>query len=306
MVRWLTNTIVGITSILLIGVLSCKKHAPPAKAELTPLQGLINTDSTLTLYHLMILRANDVVLLNDAPVTVLIPRNAVLLQSGYPEQIIDSMSSALADRIVRYNYLPSAINTDSVGSTANPTLLGVPLYIGKNGSGQLLLNGSVTASDVATSVGQASVYFLDSIVPPAADSLTEIVQADSTLTYFNEVLNRTNLYDSLLQTGSYTLLAPSNTAFQNAGYDSIGAIDSAGIDTLLQLAMSQVIKGAYFSNNFPATVMTLYGGNVTVTTVNGFLQFAGAGNAIPINWLYGNQVAGPTLILHHTDGIVSP
>jgi len=43
-----------------------------------------------------------------------------------------------------------------------------------------------------------------------------------------------------------------------------------------------------------------------VTTVNGFLQFAGAGHAVPVNWLYGNQVAGPTLILHHTDGIVSP
>ena len=213
-------------------------------------------------------------------------------------------SSTLADRIVRYNYLPAAVNTDSAGYTPNPTLLGVPLYIAREASGPLLLNGSVTVSGQPLQVGKAAVYFLDSLVPAAADSLPEIVQSDSTLTFFSEVLNRTNLYDSLLLTGSYTLLAPNNQAFINAGYDSIGAIDSAGIDTLLNLAMSQVIKGAYFTNNFPATVTNMLGVTITVNTVNGYLQFTASGNSVPVNWLNGNQIAGPTLVLHRTDGII--
>jgi hypothetical protein len=70
--------------------------------------------------------------------------------------------------------------------------------------------------------------------------------------------------------------------------------------------MNQVIKGAYFTNNFPRTLTTLYGGGVTVSTVNGFLQFSTSGNTVPVNWLHGNQVAGPTLILHYTDGILTP
>jgi uncharacterized surface protein with fasciclin (FAS1) repeats len=308
MQRCLKNTIVGILSLALISIFACKKtHTTPAKIELTPLQTLINTDTTLSLYHLMILQANDEALMNDATATLFFPRNAVLEQAGYTDIIIDSMSSTLADRIVRYNYLPEAISTDSAGYTANPTLLGVPLYIAKLAGGQLLLNATVTVSGQSTQVGKATVYYLDSLVPAAADSLPEIVQSDSTLTFFSEVLSRTNLYDSLLQSGSFTMLAPNNQAFINAGYDSIGAIDSANINSLINLAMNQVVRGAYFTNDFPAAVTTLFGVTVNVSTVNGYLQFEAAGTSAPINWLSGNQIAGPTLVLQHTDGIlVSP
>ncbi len=304
MPRCLKNTIVGILSFALLSIFACKKTHPTTKVELTPLQTLINTDTTLSLYHLMILQANDEALLNDVTATLFFPRNTVLEQAGYSDVLIDSMSSTLADRIVRYNYLPAAINTDSAGYTPNPTLLGVPLYIAKAMTGQLLLNGSVTVSGQPTQVGKAAVYFLGSLIPAAADSLSEIVQSDSTLTFFSEVLNRTNLYDSLLLTGSYTLLAPNNQAFINAGYDSIGAIDSTDIATLLTLALGQVIEGAYFSNNFPATVTNKDGVAITVNTGNGYLRFTASGNPVPVNWLSGNQIAGPTLVLHRTDGII--
>ena len=306
MQRCLKNTIAGIGSLVLFSIFACKKSHPiTAKVALTPLQTLINTDTTLSLYHLMIIQGNDEALLADTTATLFFPKNAVLEQAGYTDIIIDSMSSTLADRIVRYNYVPGGINTDSAGYTANPTLLGVPLYIAKLAGGQLLLNASVTVSG-SSQVGKATVYYLDSLVPAAADSLSEIVQSDSTLTFFSEVLNRTNLYDSLLLTGSYTLLAPNNQAFINAGYDSIGAIDSANINSLLNLAMNQVIKGAYFTNNFPATVTTLFGTTLNVSTVNGYLQFEANGGSAPVNWLSGNQIAGPTLVLQHTDRIVTP
>ena len=298
-----TFAIIGCLALVFC---ACKKAAAPQKIRLTPLQSLINTDSTLSLYHRMILRANDARLLNDAPVTLFFPRNSILLDAGYNELIIDSMSSALADRIVRYNYLPSSINADTAGYTANPTLLGVPLYILLNTNGQLLLNGNTPAANQPARVGQATVYYLGSLVPPAGDSLPAILQTDTSLTYMNEVLLRTHLYDSLLTSGSYTLLAPTNGAFQQAGWDSLGAIDSANVDTLLTLAMNQVVKGAYFTSTFPAAVTTLGGAGITVTITNSQLRFAGPGNATPVNWLSGNQVAGPTLILHRTDGILKP
>jgi hypothetical protein len=304
--RGVINTIAVILGILLVASAACKKSTPAKPLVLMPLQALLNTDTTLTLYHRMILRANDAALLNDSPKTFLFLRNAVLENAGYGQVAIDSMASELADRIVRYNFLPSGLTTDSSGYTPNTTLLGVPLYVMKNGNNQLFINGSVTAPNQASQVGQASVYYLDSLVPPAADSISEIIQYDTTLTYLGEVLARTNLYDSILITGRYTLLAPTNRAFQNAGWDSLGAIDSAGIDTLLQLALNQVVKGSYFTNMFPPTLTTVYGGGVTVSVVNGFLQFSTSGNATPVNWLSGNQVAGPTLILHHTDGILTP
>jgi hypothetical protein len=75
---------------------------------------------------------------------------------------------------------------------------------------------------------------------------------------------------------------------------------------LIQLAMSQVIKGSWFSNDFPATVVGLQGGAITVNQSGGMLQFIGSGNPVPVNWLGGNEVAGPGIVVHKTDGILSP
>lgn len=306
MIRCWKNTIVGLLSLFFIGLFACQKTTPAKAAALTPLQSLINTDTTLSLYHLMLLRANDIGLLKDTTTSLLLPRNAVLVAAGYPRTIIDSMSSSLADRIVRYNYLPSGIASDSLVATPNPTRLGVPLYIIGKSNGILTLNGIGMAGDKPTAVGQASVYWLITMVPPAADSLPDILATDSTLTYLNAVFARTGIYDSLMQTGNFTVLAPVNSAFQAAGYDSIGAIDSANVDTLFQLAMNQVVKGTYFTTNFPATVTNLAEAGIVVTMNNGMLQFAGAGNATPVHWISGDNVAGPNTILHKIDGIISP
>ncbi|HEY4109704.1 fasciclin domain-containing protein [Puia sp.] len=294
----------GLLSLLLIGFLACKK-TPPPKVQITPLQTLINTDTNLNLFHRMILQANDVVLLNDEPVILFIPHNSVLIQAGYPEVVIDSMSSTLADRIVRYQYLTSPVNTDSAGYTPNPTLLGVPLYIGRDGAGNLLLNGIATAPDKSVQVGKASVYYLNTLVPASADSLTELLQTDSSLSLFAQVFARTNLYDSLLLSGGFTVLAPVNSAMLQAGFDSL-RIDTVSIDTLLSLAQDQVVKGAWFSTTFPSALTTLNGSNIAVSVVNGVPQFAGNGNPLPVHWLSGDQVSGAGLILHHTDGVLSP
>jgi hypothetical protein len=302
--RRLLNGLSGLLSLLFIGFLACKK-TPPPKIQVTPLQTLINTDTTLTLFHRMILQANDVGLLNDAPVTVFIPRNTVLIQAGYPEVIIDSMSSTLADRLVRYNFLSAPVNTDSTGYTPNQTLLGIPLYIGKDASGNLLLNGSATAANTSTPVGKATVFYLNSLTSPGADSLTQILQSDTTLTLFAQVFVRTNLYDSLLLSGGFTVLAPVNTAMLQAGFDSL-RIDTLAVDTLLTLAQNQVVKGAWFTTTIPSTVTTLTGGSIAVSHSGDTLRFAGLGNSTPVNWLYGNQVAGKGLIVHHIDGILSP
>ena len=45
------------------------------------------------------------------------------------------------------------------------------------------------------------------------DSLNVLLEGDSTLSFLSEVFLRTNLYDSLLTSGNFTLLAPNNTAF---------------------------------------------------------------------------------------------
>jgi hypothetical protein len=101
------------------------------------------------------------------------------------------------------------------------------------------------------------------------------------------------------------VLAPDNSAVLQAGFDSL-RIDTVRIDTLLQLAQNQVMKGAWFTSTFPSKLTTLSGGSITVSFVGSTPRFAGSGNPTPVHWLSGDQVAGSGLILHHTDGVLSP
>jgi uncharacterized surface protein with fasciclin (FAS1) repeats len=301
-------TIGSLLGLFLIGALSCKKATPPKPIAITPLQTLINSDTTLTLFHQMILVANDAALLADTTETILIPRNAVLEAAGYTNVTIDSTSSYLLDQIVRYQYVLGALSPDSGTYTAYLTRLGASLYIEKDSTGELLMNGGTTAPNAGTAVGKATVYYLNSLLPTAVDSLPLLLQEDTSLTMFTAAVSLSNVYDSLLLTGNYTVFAPVNNAFRTAGYDSVTAIDSANVDSLITLVEGQVVKGVYFTNNFPipGPVTDLLGNSVTIGHAGGGWQFAASGNAVPANWLSGNLASGTNIVVHKTDAILSP
>ncbi|HEV2352644.1 MAG TPA: fasciclin domain-containing protein, partial [Puia sp.] len=267
----------GLLGLFILAACACKKMAAPKPIPITPLQTLVNSDTSLTMFHQMLIDANDVGLLKDTTASLLVPTNGVLRQAGYTPVIIDSTGSFVLDEMLRYNYVLAPSIAPGGGSyTSYQTLLGAPLYIEKDSvSGQFLLNGTAMASSSPVAVGQASVYYLTTLVPLAADSLPALLQSDSTLSFFAAALAVTNLYDSTLLNGSYTVLAPDNAAFIQAGYDSIGAIDSANADSLMALVQGQILKGLYLTNSFPVPgpVFDLLGNPVTVGLNNGQLQF---------------------------------
>jgi uncharacterized surface protein with fasciclin (FAS1) repeats len=131
--------------------------------------------------------------------------------------------------------------------------------------------------------------------------------SDSSLSFLAEVFKRVQL-DSVIFSGNFTLLAHVNSAFIDAGYDSVGAIDSADSATLVQLVKYHTLTGDYFTNILSGLgkVSTLQGGSVTVGSQNGLLQFSGTGNPVPATLVSGNQLAGNTLIVHRIDKVLSP
>jgi Fasciclin domain len=299
------TTIGGLLGLFFIAMIACKKTPPPKPAPITPLQTLVNSDTTLTLFHQMILVANDAGLLQDTTVTILIPTNAVLEAAGYTNVTIDSTSSFLLDQMIRYQYILGALSPDSGTFTAYPTYLGAPLYIEKTASG-LLMNGGATAPNVGTAVGKATVYYLSSLLPQAVDSLPILLEQDTSLTMFAAAFSYSNVYDSLLLNGSYTIFAPVNSAFYAAGFDSVTAIDSTSIDSVIALVQGQVVNGVYFTNTFPipGPVFDYVGNPITIGNANGGWQFYGNGSPVPANWLSGNVVSGANMVLHKIDAIL--
>jgi len=296
----------SLALLILFCLASCRKTPAPVTNPITPLQSLINTDTSLSIFHRLVLRANEAGLVGNDSVTFLIPSNTAFRSAGYNEGAIDTFPSSIADRLIRYHYIPSRVVPDANTYTGYPTQLGYTVYGMTDGAHQTWFNGTPVTGDAAN-VGNVLVYRLSAPLQPPADSLDILFGQDSTLSFLAEVFLRTNL-DSVLFSGNYTLLAPVNSAFIAAGYDSLGAIDAADSTTLVQLVKYHTLTGEYFTNILMglSTVPTLQGSPVTVSGQNGGLQFSGANNPVPANWLSGNQLAGSTLIVHRIDRVLSP
>jgi len=293
--------------VLLAGIGSCRKTAPPAINPITPLQSLINTDTSFSLFHRMLLIANESGLLADNSITLLIPTNAAFRAAGYSEGQIDSLPPSVADRLVSYHFIPQIAQPDSNGYAPYPTHLGYSLYGEKDAGAQIWFNGAAVTGDTIMA-GKALIYRLNSILLSPRDSLSLTLGQDSTLSFTAELFRRTGLDTTLTTSGYFTVLAPNNTAWINAGYDSVGAIDSADLNTMISLAKFHVLPDQYFSNQLTGVnnVITLQGGSLAVSVQGGVLQFKGNGNAMPAGVLTANQPAGNTFVIYKIDEVLLP
>ena len=292
----------GVAGLLLfLALASCKKSSGPSINPITPLQSLLNTDTSMAWFHRLLLVANQTALLADDSVTLLIPSNDAFRAAGY---VIDSIGSAVATRLVRYHFINGRVLPESNTYISYSTLLGYNIYGMRDSTARVLFNGTAVTGDTLQ-VGKALVYRLDAPLSAAADSLTQLLAQDTSLSFFAEALLRTGL-DTTLEAGNYTLLAPDNSAFMTAGYDSLGAIDSADINTLTQLAKNQVLAGNWFTNTLAglSTVTTLQGNTITISLAGTVLQFTGSGNPVPANLLNGNRPSGNNIVLHRIDQVL--
>jgi len=292
--------------VLLAGICSCRKTASPAINPITPLQSLINSDTSFSLFHRMLLIANETGLLADNSSTLLIPTNGAFRAAGYSEGQIDSLLPSVADRLISYHFINQTAHPDSNGYTPYPTRLGYSVYGEKDTSSHIWFNGAAVTGDTIM-VGKALVYRLNAILLSPQDSLSLTLGQDSALSFTAELFRRTGL-DTTLTPGFFAVLAPTNTAWINAGYDSVGAIDSADLNTMLPLAKFHVLPGQYFSNQLTGVnnVITLQGGSLAVSVQGGVLQFKGNGNAVPANVLTANQPAANSFVIHKIDEVLSP
>jgi len=308
-VRYLQSaTLRGLTAfyaLVLLGAGGACKKSPAVKPVLTPLQVYVNSDTSLTLFHRMILQANESVLLGNDSVTVLIPDNAAFRSVGYTDKIIDSLSASAADNMIRYHFINSRA-VPAVGPyTGFPGKTGYRVY-GMKDSVQLFWFNGIRVKGSSAPVGNALVYKLATPLQGPSDSLNHLLAADSSLTFLAEAFRRTNLYYKSLLSGNYTILAPSNSAFMNAGYGSSGAIDNADSTKLVNLLKYHVVKGFYFTNTLMSvsSVPTLSGGAIAVSSQNGVIQFTGTGGPVTARLIKGNQTAGDSIIVHRIDQVL--
>jgi transforming growth factor-beta-induced protein len=288
-------------------IASCHKdNNPSPNPASTPLQTYIAGDTSLSIYNAAIAKANDASLYAGSDsVTVLIPTNAAFRAEGISAATISSMSSTAVDSLLRYQYINQSADLNNGTYTTYNSYLGSPIY-GYGGTADSNYFNGAQATKVLIPGSEATVYRLNTPLGIPYSSSSNYFASDTSLSYFNAALTRTGLNPST-NTGWTTVLAPTNSAFQAAGYPTIASIQNADSAQLRTTLMYNMLPGQYFTNSYNGitTVPTaVSGANVTIGTSATGATFMGTGNTTATGFAGSNQIVGSNTIYQPVNGLL--
>lgn len=249
---------IGISTFAVLSMLlfftSCDKDETNDSPK--TITDIATANSNFTLLESAVVKANLAATLSSAgPFTVFAPDDAAFNGSGITSSVIGSLSADQLKDILLYHTLDSkvmAANVPAGPNAAVTTAGGGTLYVTKNSNGVFVNGWKVTSADIAASNGV--IHTIERALMPPAGNLVEVAQTSSDLTYLVAAVLRasqgsTNVAEVLSSDGAYTVFAPTNQAFINAGFPTIASIEAADPNTLASILTYHVIAARAFSSD---------------------------------------------------------
>lgn len=245
--------------------------------------------------------------------TVFAPNNAAFAAAGLDTDAkITAMSAETLKQILLYHVLPnrtpaSAIPTAS--NTAVATSANANVFVTKNANGVFVNGATVLTADVNAKNGV--VHIINRVLMPASGNIVQAAQANANFSFLVAAITRasqgsTNVAQVLSGTGPFTVFAPTNQAFINAGFTTIASIQAASPATLTNILTYHVIAGRVLSSDLTEGAMptTVQGGKVTISLTGG-AKVRGLGNTTSSNITTTNVIT-TNGVIHAIDQVLLP
>tara|TARA_B100000035_G_scaffold275841_1_gene253096 strand:- start:1917 stop:5714 length:3798 start_codon:yes stop_codon:yes gene_type:complete len=237
----------------------------------------------------------------DGPFTVFAPTDQAFTDAGIDLASLDNPEgkAALAD-ILLYHVLdgevPAANVTDCLSAT---TINGNPLSFTVGDT--VMVNGAnVTATDVSTSNG--IIHVIDKVLLPTAtpNDIPRTAQCTGIHDSLVAAVVQAELLETLQGEGPFTVFAPTDQAFADAGIDLAALDNEEGKAALTDILLYHVV-----GSEVPSSSVGECG---TATAVNGNTLSFGVGDAVTVN---GATVTLPDVatsngVIHVIDKVLMP
>jgi len=237
----------------------------------------------------------------DGPFTVFAPTDQAFTDAGIDLESLDTPDGKTAlSNILRYHVIEGEVPADNVSDCMTATALnGNPLAFTVGAT--VMVNGAtVTATDVPTSNG--IIHVIDKVLTPT-DTPNDIPRTAQCTGVHNSLVAaviQADLLGTLQGEGPFTLFAPTDQAFTEAGID-LAALDTPdGVATLSEILLSHVVTASVPS----ADVVDC----MTAETVSGHALAFSVGDTVSVN---GATVTIPDVmtsngIIHVIDTVLMP
>jgi len=241
----------------------------------------------------------------DGNYTVFAPTNDAFtaLLGVIGQSDLEDVPEDVIERLLKYHVISNAalMSTDLEDGQMAATLLSADdkITVSIDGSMVMINNATVTSANIEASNGV--VHIIDAVLVPELE--LSIVNTIVEPAYFNKDFSiltaavvKANLLNTLINSeADFTLFAPNNDAFEEAG---ITSLDGLTAEDLAPILMYHVLDEEVFANELPAT-------GSAVPTLNGNFYLSKNTNGVFINGL--TEVIVATLAegaLDYDNGVV--
>lgn len=270
------NSIKNYFSAILLGLsslmLSCSDEDDNSMTPTNTIVDIVVGSQNFSTLEAAVLKGNVASTLSgEGPFTVFAPDNESFTNSGITSSILESLSADQVKDILLYHTLSARVNAESIqnGTNAVKTANGKDVYVTKNSNGVYVNGWKVTQADIAASNGV--IHAIERVLMPASGNLVEVAQGNQNLSYLVAAVLRasqgtTNVAQVLGSAGPYTVFAPTNQAFIDAGFPTIASIQAADPNTLAGILTYHVLSARAFSSDLTngQTLNTVNGGTLAV------------------------------------------
>ena len=243
----MVQTLRLLTLSLLVGtfVVSCNKDDDNDTPSSDVVQ-VATADAELSTFVKAVQKAELTSTLNGAgPFTVFAPTNAAFTASGINVDSVskDDLKEILLRHVLNSKKLAADLDSGTV-STANNKTLAVSVS-----GGSVYVNGTVKVTTADVQASNGVIHKIDRVITLPTKSITALLAANTDYSTLTELLDETGLKDTL-STGAFTLLAPSNTAFE-AYYATINP-DTLTAAQKRSILLQHTVPGVFYTSSFKA------------------------------------------------------
>lgn len=250
--------------------------------------------------------------LKSSTITVFAPDNDAFKTIGIESEAdIRALDKTLVAAILSYHVIPSSVPASAI-QTANNTeitmLDGGKAYVTKNASGVSVNGAKVTTADLKAENG-GIVHVIDAVILNEIKNIVGVAQTYPELTFLVAAVLRANqgstkVVDILSSAGPFTVFAPTNDAFKEAGFTTEAAINQADPNVLANILTYHVVAARVYSTNLTTgDVTTAQGGKVSINASNGTVKGKSNNTASAI---IGADIPASNGVVHVIDTVLLP
>ena len=257
---------------------SCKKDQEQMIQNKTIVE-IVNSNSNFSLLKAALSQAGLIdILAGNGPFTVFAPNNDAFIAAGFDTDAkIKAVPVETLKKILLYHVLAQRIPSSAIATATNTsvkTAEDLDVFITKTSTGVFVNGASVIQADIMASNGV--IHVINSVLMPPTGNIVEVAQTNPNFSFLVAAVLRasqgsTNIVQVLSGEGPFTVFAPTNQAFINAGFADIAAIQAAEPAALTSILTYHVIAARVFSSDLTegAEPVTVNGATVKITLSGG-------------------------------------